>query len=321
MAEATAGLHHVTAIASDPQRVLDFYTHVLGLRLVKQTVNFDDPGAYHFYFGDDTGTPGTLLTFFVWPQASRGSLGIGETSAVAFQVSSASLDFWERRLLESGVPAERVEDRFGDEVLRLADPDWMRVELVGVRDCGAGRPPRASEVPAEHALRGLHSVTLCESGYELTANLLEKMGLRKSGQENSRIRFSAGGNAPGSCIDILVQPHLVNGRLGAGTIHHIALRAADAGAQLEWRDVLIGKSLNVTPVLDRNYFQSIYFREPGGVLFEIATDLPGFGIDEPADSLGESLELPPWLEKYRARIERILPRIEMPVSEAMVPHG
>jgi glyoxalase family protein len=321
MPQAIAGLHHVTAIASDPQRVLDFYAQTLGLRLVKRTVNFDDPGAYHFYFGDAAGTPGTILTFFVWPQASRGSLGIGETSAVAFRVPDTSLDFWEERLLEAGVPVERADDRFGEKVLSMGGPDWMRVELIGTSDSGEYVKPHAGDVLAQHAIRGFHSATLCESGFELTARILEEMGFRKSEQEKSRTRFAADGDAPGRYIDLLVQPHLVYGRLGAGTIHHIAFRTPDDAAQVEWREDLIGRSLNVTPVLDRNYFRSIYFREPGGVLFEIATDPPGFGIDEPAESLGESLKLPAWLEKYRARIERVLPRIEMPSAKAGITHG
>lgn len=316
MPQPIVGLHHVTAIASDPQRILDFYVQVLGLRFVKRTVNFDDPGSYHFYFGDDVGSPGTILTFFAWPMATRGSLGIGETSTVAFSVPASSLDFWEQRLLSAGVPVEDAGDRFGDRVLSFGDPDGMRVEIVGTNAAAEVRIPRTSDVPAEHSVRGFHGVTLCEAGFESTARVLETMGLHKTGQENNRIRFAAEGNAWGRYIDVLVQPQLVYGHMGAGTIHHIAFRAADDAAQLEWREVLAEISLNVTPVLDRNYFHSIYFREPGGVLFEIATDPPGFAIDEPLESLGESLKLPSWLEKVRARIERALPPIEMPHLKA-----
>jgi glyoxalase family protein len=312
MPHPIVGLHHVTAIASDPQRILDFYAQVLGLRFVKRTVNFDDPGSYHFYFGDDIGSPGTILTFFAWPQATRGSLGNGETSAVAFRVPVSSMDFWEDRLLTAGVPAERAEDRFGDRVLGFGDPDGMRAELIGTSDTGEYRPPRTSNVPVEQAIRGFHGVTLCEAGFELTARVLEIMGFHKTGQENNRIRFAAEGNQPGGHIDVHVQPQLIHSHMGAGTIHHIAFRAPDDASQLEWREVLAGLSLNVTPVLDRCYFHSIYFREPGGVLFEIATDPPGFGIDEAFESLGEGLKLPPWLEKHRAAIERALPPITMP---------
>lgn len=315
MPQPIVGLHHVTAIASDPQRILDFYTQVLGLRFVKRTVNFDDPGSYHFYFGDDVGSPGTILTFFAWPGAARGSLGIGETTVVAFSVHSFSLEFWERRLLSAGVPVERADDRFEDPVLSFADPDGMRVELIGTGD-GEYRAPRTSNIPAEHAIRGFHGVTLCEAGFEFTARVLEALGFRNAGQENNRIRFAAAGNQHGRNIDVRVQPQLVYGQMGAGTIHHIAFRAPDDASQLEWREVVASLSLNVTPVLDRSYFHSIYFREPGGVLFEIATDPPGFGIDESLESLGESLKLPSWLEKHRTAIERALPPITMPHLQA-----
>ncbi len=316
MPQPIVGLHHVTAIASDPQRVLDFYAQVLGLRFVKRTVNFDDPGSYHFYLGDDSGSPGTILTFFAWPGATRGSLGIGETSALAFAVPSSSLGFWEQRLLSAGIPVERADDRFGDPVLSFGDPDGMRVEMVGTADTVDVHIPRTSDLPQERAIRGFYSVTLCEAGFELTAKVLETMGLRKTRQENNRIRFAAESNEPGRYIDVLVQTQLTYGRMGAGTIHHIAFRAPDDAVQLEWRETLAEISLNVTPVLDRSYFHSIYFREPGGVLFEIATDPPGFGIDESTESLGESLKLPPWLEKHRARIEKALPPIEMPHLKA-----
>ena len=316
MPKSISGLHHVTAIASDPQRVLDFYSQVMGLRFVKRTVNFDDPGSYHFYFGDDLGSPGTILTFFAWPRATRGILGVGETSTVAFSVPASSLDFWEKRLISAGIPVEHSDDRFADPVLSFSDPDGMRLEMVGTETAQGVSQPRTSDVPDEHSVRGFHSVTLCEAGFELTARVLETMGFHKAGQEVDRVRFSADGNALGRHIDILIHPQLIEGRMGAGTIHHIAFRALDDASQLEWRDVMAGLSLNVTPVLDRNYFHSIYFREPGGVLFEIATDPPGFAVDEPVESLGESLKLPVWLEEHRGRIERVLPSIEMPHLKA-----
>ena len=312
MPSPIVGLHHVTAIASDPQRTLDFYAEVLGLRFVKRTVNFDDPGTYHFYFGDDIGSPGTILTFFPWPNASRGSLGVGETSAMAFSVPVGSLGFWENRLLAAGVPAESVGDRFGDQAISFGDPDGMRVEIIGHSRSGEPRAPRTSDVPTEHAIRGFYGVTLCEAGYELTARVLEKMGFQKTAEENNRFRFTAAGGALGSRVDLLVQPQLVYGRMGAGSVHHIAFRAPDDRVQLEWRELLSDVPLNVTPVLDRTYFHSIYFREPGGVLFEIATDPPGFAFDEPVEHLGEALKLPPWLEKHRSAIERVLPPIHLP---------
>ena len=316
MPKPIVGLHHVTAIASDPQRILDFYAQVLGLRFVKRTVNFDDPGSYHFYLGDDAGSPGTILTFFAWPMATPHSLGIGETSSLAFNVPASSLDFWESRLHSARVPVEDLGQRFGERVLSFGDPDGMRVEVVGTNSAPHVRKPRTSDVPGEYSIRGFHGVTLCEAGFESTAKVLEAMGFRKAEQENNRIRFAAESDAPGRHIDVHVQPQLMYGHMGAGTIHHIAFRAADDSAQLEWREVVAGLSLNVTPVLDRSYFHSIYFREPGGVLFEIATDPPGFAIDEPLESLGESLKLPPWLERSRPRIEGVLPPIEMPHLKA-----
>jgi glyoxalase family protein len=312
MLEPIVGLHHVTAIASDPQRNLDFYCEVLGLRFVKRTVNFDDPGSYHFYFGDDVGSPGSILTFFAWPHASRGRVGAGETSAVAFCVPTSSLPFWEQRVLAAGSAVEHAGERFGDPVLSLGDPDGMRIELVGSDNPSPLVAPRTSNVPAEHTIRGFDGVTLCEAGFEMTAQVIERMGFARAGQENNRIRFVSPARAPGNRIDIRVQPQLVYGHTGAGTVHHIAFRAPSDGAQIEWREVLSKVPLNVTPVLDRTYFQSIYFREPGGVLFEIATDRPGFAFDEPVEHLGEALKLPPWLEKRRADIEQVLLPIELP---------
>jgi glyoxalase family protein len=315
MAQPIVGLHHVTAIASDPQRNLDFYTEVLGLRFVKRTINFDDPGTYHFYFGDDAGSPGTILTFFPWPRASRGSLGVGETSATAFSVPLASLEFWEKRLLAAGIPAERTGERFQEDVLSFADPDGMRLEIAGHADAGEAKAPRTSDVPAEHAIRGFFGVSLCEAGYERTVAVLAIMGFQKIGEQGNRFRFAAEGSALGNHIDVLVQPQLTYGRMGAGSVHHIAFRAADEASQVEWRKVLAANSLDVTPVLDRTYFRSIYFREPGGVLFEIATDPPGFTFDEPIETLGEALKLPPWLEPKRARVERALPPITLRTSK------
>ncbi len=311
MPEPIVGLHHVTAIASNPQRNLDFYTELLGLRFVKRTINFDDPGTYHFYFGDDIGSPGTILTFFPWPNAMPGSVGVGETSATAFSVPAGSLEFWEKRLLDAGIPVEQGEARFGDAVLSFADPDGMRLEMIGQETGAAAHAPRTSTVPAEHSVRGFFGVTLCEAGFEGTAAVLEKMGLVKTAEEGNRYRFSAPGAALGSHIDVLVQPQLMYGRMGAGSVHHIAFRAPDDAAQRSWREELKTVRLDITPVLDRTYFHSIYFREPGGVLFEIATDPPGFSFDESVASLGEALKLPPWLESKRDVIEKVLPAITL----------
>lgn len=299
------GLHHVTAIASDPQVNLDFYTEVLGLRFVKRTVNFDDPGTYHFYFGDDAGSPGTILTFFPWPRAGRGQAGAGEVTHTAFSVPLTSIGYWEQRLTTKGILFERSGRRFAEEVLTLPDPDGMKIEIVGHADAGAVKVPRFADVPAEHAIRGFFGVTMLQLEVEETAKILAVMGFHKIAEEGKRLRFAAEGNALGNHIDVVVDAHANYGRSGAGTVHHIAFRAANDAAQLEWREE-IGKHIPTTAVLDRDYFHSIYFREPGGVLFELATDNPGFAVDEPVESLGEELCVPDWLEERRPELEQRL---------------
>lgn len=309
MPKPIVGLHHVTAIASDPQTNLDFYTEVLGLRFVKRTVNFDDPGTYHFYFGDDAGAPGTILTFFPWPRASRGTPGVGEVTLTAFSVPLSSIDFWEQRLSSYNLPVER-STRFSETVLTFPDPDGMKIEIVGHADAEPPNPSRFAAVPVEHSLRGFYGVTLYLRTAEETTKILNLMGFTQRAEEGSRMRFAADGSALGNHIDLLIAPEGHHGRMGAGTVHHIAFRVEDDADQLEWRE-LIGKHLDVTPVQDRTYFHSVYFREPGGVLFELATNPPGFDFDEPIESLGEALRIPPWLEKYRAVIEQRLAPIEL----------
>lgn len=308
------GLHHVTAIASDPQKNLDFYTEVLGLRFVKRTVNFDDPGTYHFYFGDDAGSPGTILTFFPWPHASRGHAGAGEVTHTAFSVPLQSIQYWEQRLAAKGVIFERTGKRFEEEVLTLPDPDGMKIEIVGHADAGQVKAPRFSDVPAGHAIRGFFGVTMLQLEAMETSKTLATMGFQKTAQEGARSRFAAHGDALGNHIDVVVDPHANYGRSGAGTVHHIAFRAANDAAQLEWREE-IGKHIPTTPVLDRDYFHSIYFREPGGVLFELATDNPGFSVDEPVESLGEELCLPAWLEARRPELEQRLAPLHLHKAE------
>jgi glyoxalase family protein len=309
MPKPIVGLHHVTAYASDPQTNLDFYTEVLGLRFVKRTVNFDDPGTYHFYFGDDAGTPGTLLTFFPWPRAMRGTPGIGEVTLTAFSVPFSSVDFWEQRLLGFNLPVER-SSRFEETVVTFPDPDGMKIEIVGHAGATPANPPRFADIPTEHALRGFFGVTLFLKSSEKTEAILNIMGFTKRSEEGNRLRLSAEGSALGNHIDLLLNSEGRHGRMGAGSVHHIAFRVADDASQLEWREI-VGKHLDVTPVLDRTYFHSIYFREPGGVLFELATDPPGFTLDEPIESLGEALRIPHWLEPQRFMIEQRLPSIEL----------
>jgi len=306
-----SGIHHVTAIASDPQRNLDFYSAVLGLRLVKLTINFDDPGTYHFYFGNREGAPGSILTFFPWPGVPRGSVGNGQVCATTFAVPAGALDYWASRLTAARAPVGPLADRFGERVLRFADPDGLQLELIETAGADPGRAWSGGQVEPAHAICGFHSATLSEEGYERTASLLvDTMGWTLSGNEGNRYRYVAGGSASaGSMVDILCAPDARAGRSGGGTVHHIAWRTSDDAQQLLWRSKLVQEGYNVTPVMDRTYFHSIYYREPGGVLFEIATDPPGFAIDESLDHLGERLMLPPWLEPHRGQVERALPAL------------
>lgn len=316
MSSKIPGLHHVTAIASDPQRNLDFYVGLLGLRFVKRTVNFDDPGTYHFYFGDQRGTPGTILTFFPWPGARRGIRGTGQVETTAFAIPPNSIGFWQERLKQHHVTAEKTPTRFGEEVIRLLDPDGLLIDLVASNSHGRIEPWPDSPVSAQHAVHGFHSVSAALEGYERTARLLtETFGYRLVDESGNRFRFvSSHESALGRIIDLLCQPDTAMGRVAAGSVHHIAFRAKDQAEQLQWRERLVNLGYNVTPVMDRDYFHSIYFREPGGVLFEIATDPPGFTLDEKLEELGTHLRLPPWLERARSQIEQILPPIQVPAK-------
>jgi glyoxalase family protein len=244
--------------------------------------------------------------------AGRGHAGVGQVQVTSFSIPESSVNYWEQRLLSTGTPVERSGRRFDEEVLQLADPDGLRLELIAHPHTQRGfRPWVDASVPVEHAIGGFYSVTLCEQGYEATARLLETMGFRKIGEEGNRFRFDVGEGGAGARVDVLCASEASYGRIAVGTVHHVAWRVADDSSQLSWRKRLVAEDLNVTPVIDRCYFHSIYFREPGGVLFELATDPPGFTTDEPEDRLGEALKLPPWLESSRKKIERVLPPIEL----------
>jgi len=304
---ALLGIHHVTAIAGDPRTNVAFYAGVLGLRLVKKTVNFDDPETYHLYFGDELGHPGTIMTFFPWPGARRGRPGVGQLTVTSFAVPPQALGYWSERLRSNGIPAERG-DLLEEELLAFADPDGLKLEIVGVPSAANRTGWAGGPVPAEHAIRGFAHVTLAEEGYEATARLLtDVMGFRLAAETGNRFRYAIGDGAAGMVVDVLCMPDAPPGRIAVGTVHHIAYRVASDIAQGQWRERLVGQGINVTPVLDRQYFRSIYYREPGGVLFEIATDPPGFTIDESPADLGTGLQLPPWLERSRPRIEAALP--------------
>ncbi|HEY8312413.1 MAG TPA: ring-cleaving dioxygenase [Gemmatimonadaceae bacterium] len=317
---APSGIHHVTAIASDPQRNIDFYAGVLGLRLVKRTVNFDDPTTYHFYFGDSIGSPGSLLTFFPWPNARRGRQGAGQAAVTSFAIVPGSLGFWLERLLKNGVEFEQPVTRFDDErVITLKDPDGLLLELVSHQRVEQCEPlvdlgPEA-QVPPVHGIRGVYSVTLWQDGHQKTAELLTgSLGFKLAREQGSIFRYTSDDGRPGSIVDLRIVPGLWPGVMGAGTVHHVAFRAASDEMQMSVRGDLEQDGFNVTPALDRDYFKSVYFREPGGVLFEIATDGPGFTVDEPAATLGRALKLPPWLEPRRFEIEALLPNIHLPLD-------
>ena len=307
----THGIHHVTAIAGPAPRNVGFYTRTLGLRMVKKTVNFDDPGTYHFYYGDETGQPGTILTFFPWERVAPGQLGVGETQETLFRVPQGSLGYWTHRFVEKGVPHEVAGKRFGETVLSFRDPDGMRLALVAVPGIESEPAWSGGETPAEHAIRGFHSVGLLLRDTAPTGAILtDVFGFSEVVREGSTVRFKANGTTIGGIVDIRVAGDFLRGRQGGGSVHHIAFRAADDDTAFAMRSKLAeNHGIATTEQKDRNYFRSLYFREPGGVLFEIATDIPGFAIDEPVASLGQSLKLPPQYEQHRKEIEAVLPAI------------
>jgi glyoxalase family protein len=305
----TNGIHHVTAISGPAHRNLEFYTRTLGLRLVKKTVNFDDPGTYHLYYGDETGQPGTILTFFPWEHVAPGRVGVGETQETTFRVPEGAIGYWAHRFVEKGVVHERPDKRFGETALSLKDPDGVRLALVAVPGIESEPAWSGGEIPAEHAIRGFHGVTLLLREAEPTGAILtDVLGLSEVAREGATVRFKAGETATGGIVDIRVAGDFLRGRQGGGSVHHIAFRAADDAAEFAMqRKLAENHGIRTTEQKDRNYFRSIYFREPGGVLFEIATDVPGFAVDEPESSLGAALKLPPALEARRKEIEAVLP--------------
>jgi glyoxalase family protein len=307
-----SGIHHVTAIAGNALRNFNFYTRTMGLRFVKKTVNFDDPGTYHFYYGDESGQPGTILTFFPWEHAAAGRGGVGQTHQTSFRVPARSIGYWTHRFIENGIAHEALEKRFGESVLSFTDPDGMSLALVGVAGAENEAGWSNGDVPAEHAIRGFHGVTLLlENAAKTAAILTDVFGFKEAGREGSIIRFHAPDNTRGSFVDIYEAKGFLPGRTGRGSVHHIAFRATGDAEQADMaRKLVEAHGLHPTEQKDRNYFRSIYFREPGGILFEIATDDPGFAVDEPVASLGDDLKLPAFLEPHRKEIETVLPVLE-----------
>jgi glyoxalase family protein len=322
MSFATTGIHHVTGIAGDPQRNVDFYSGILGLRLVKRTVNFDDPTTYHFYFGDERGHPGTVLTFFPWPDTRRGRQGAGQVAVTSFSIPPSAVGFWIERFVNKRVDFTPPQSRYDDErVIAFKDHDGFMVELVAHQSAEDAPGWETAGIPAEQSIRGLYSVTLWQDSCEATAKVLtQTLGFHLVREQGSVCRYSTGAGPHGAIVDLRCVPGLWPAVPGAGTVHHVAFRARDEEQQLKARDDIASAGLTVTPVLDRDYFKSIYFREPGGVLFEVATDPPGFLIDEPLESLGHTLKLPAWLEPRRFEIEALLPNIH-PALELKGPNA
>lgn len=302
------GLHHVTAIAGDARQNLAFYTRVLGMRLVKKSVNQDDPGTYHLFYADNEGHPGTDLTFFPWHQMAPSRPGIGLTMEVALAVPEGSLDYWESRLAEAGVPLARVETRRGARALPLRDPHGMPVALVETRDARTFSPWPASPVPPDRQVLGLHSARLWQRSLDATADFLTGvLGFTRLGRDGEWHGYGVAGGGSGCHVEVRELPEAPRGAWGTGAVHHIAWRVADVEAELAVRQRVADAQHRPTDVIDRFWFKSVYFKEPGGALFELATDGPGFTADEDLATLGERLVLPPWLEAHRPRIEAALP--------------
>jgi glyoxalase family protein len=313
MAQTIPGLHHVTAISGPPQQNVDFYVGTLLQRLVKKTVNFDAPDTYHLYYGNHRAEPGSILTFFPFVDAGPGRAGPGMASAVAYAVPKGGLNAWMMALAEAAVDFDGPVERFGEQMIALSDPDGLRIELIET-ERGTGQSASIADTPVDD---GFHSVTLWLDNPERTARLLtDVFGYESAGEASeggeTRYRFLAAGHGRGSAIDLITSDSASIGRQGAGSIHHVAFRAENDDVQMGWREALRAQGFDVTPQIDRQYFNAIYFREPGGVLFEIATDPPGFATDEPMETLGQELKLPAQHEHLRDQIERVLPPVSIP---------
>jgi glyoxalase family protein len=302
------GLHHITAIAGQAQRNYDFYTKVLGLRLVKKTVNFDDPGTYHLYYGDEVGSPGSILTFFPWEGVQKGRIGTGMATEIGYSVPKGSLEFWEARFKEHKVVHQPVNERFGEQLLQFEDPDGLLLNLIVLNTEDGRKPWTTEEVKEDVATKGFHSIVLTVRNSVPTAKVLTDIfDYKLLTQEGNRYRFITDATQAANIVDIVEEPNGNHGYNAGGTNHHVAFRAKDDNTMMEFREKVSNAGFNITEKIDRNYFYSLYFREPGGVLFEIASDNPGFATDESVSELGTHLMLPPQYEGSRNQIEEILP--------------
>lgn len=304
------GLHHITAIASDAKCNYQFYTQILGLRLVKKTVNFDDPKTYHLYYGDEVGNAGTILTFFPWVGIGKGKAGAGMATSIGYSVHKESLGFWKESLKQHGIIHNDINEKFGEQYLSLQDFDGLNIDLIAGKNNDERKPWQTVEVNATNALKGFHSVTLTLRNVKPTATILtDILGYELMEQQGNRYRFMTNTIDSANIVDVIESPNEPAGYGAAGTNHHVAFRVKDDDILMEFREKVLSKGLNITPKIDRDYFFSLYFREPGGVLFELATDNPGFTIDEPANELGRHLKLPQRYETSRAKIEAHLPAL------------
>lgn len=310
MSNQLLGLHHITAIAGNAKRNYDFYTNVMGLRLVKKTVNFDDPGTYHFYFGNEVGSPGTILTFFPWEGIGQGRPGAGMATEIGYSVPAGSLDFWKDRFNQFQVKQDELKERFGEQLLSFQDPDGLQINLIVSNTEDNRKPWETTTVKSAQALKGFHNIVLTLKKIEPTAQVLtDILGYRLLKQEDNRYRFITDAVDQAAIIDLVEAPESPAGINAAGTNHHVAFRVKDEDVLMAYREKVLSKGINITPKINRDYFYSLYFREPGGVLFEIATDNPGFTVDEPVEQLGSVLRLPKQYEPSRERIEQVLPAL------------
>ena len=310
MENSILGLHHITAIAGNAKVNHDFYTRILGLRLIKKTVNFDDPETYHLYYGDETGSPGTILTFFPWGSIGAGRRGTRQATEIGYSVPEGSLDFWQERLEKNHVTYNKAAEKFGEKYLTFLDPDGLKFELTVAKNKDNRTPFVTPEINADHAILGFHQITITTNKIDKTAEVLTNIfGYKLMEQHVNRYRFVTDAVEQAAIVDVVEAAGETAGHVAGGSVHHVAFRVKDEATLMYFRDKIVAAGLNITEKIDRNYFYSLYFREPGGVLFELATDNPGFTVDEPLNELGTNLKLPAQYESQRAEIERILPSL------------
>lgn len=308
MEDKILGIHHITAIAGNAKTNYDFYTRTLGLRLVKKTVNFDDPGTYHFYYGDEAGTPGTILTFFPWQGITQGRRGVRQATEVGFSVPANSLEFWQSRMEENNILYNKISEKFGEKYLVILDPDGLKLELTVSKAPDNRKPWETDDITAENAIRGFHNVTITTNKIQPTANVLTNVfGYHLLETQVNRHRFVTDAIDHAAIVDLVEVAGEKPGLVAGGSVHHVAFRVKNKEVQMQYHKKIVEMGLNITEQIDRQYFYSLYFREPGGVLFEIATDEPGFTADESLEELGTHLKLPPQYEPHRNEIEKVLP--------------